>query len=156
MLFRSTVLLKEHGPEAIETLLVPALRASARTRSFTHRVTSRIRKRAILGPYSRPCGGPRGGRRFLMSEVPSVALMFPTTTTERPRAVWRCKCSRMRGTVDERSGDTIPCRMTGVTLHSHVRYTCFGRPSGALPPEVGCFGRETICGNHRALGIVLL
>ena len=33
-------------------------------------------------------------------------------------------------------GDTTPCRMTGVTLHSHVRYT-----SGALPPETGVGAR---------------
>ena len=33
-------------------------------------------------------------------------------------------------------GDTTPCRMTGVTLHSHVRDLCLERPSGALPPDI--------------------
>ena len=56
------------------------------------------------------------------------------------------------------SGDTTPCRMIGVTLHSHIHYTeikarkwtpvllseallahdvdvCLERPNGALPPE---------------------
>ena len=44
----------------------------------------------------------------------------------------------------QESGDTTPCRMTGVTLHSHVRYAenrgpqhvrACRRPSGALLPE---------------------
>jgi len=45
----------------------------------------------------------------------------------------RCLASR-----PSECGDTTTCRMTGVTLHSHVRYkenVCFERPSGALPPD---------------------
>ena len=34
----------------------------------------------------------------------------------------RSASSLPKGLVENKSGDTTPCRMTGVTLHSHVRY----------------------------------
>jgi len=36
----------------------------------------------------------------------------------------------------QESGDTTPCRMTGVTLHSHVHYKeIYARTYSGLPPE---------------------
>ena len=62
--------------------------------------------------------------RFLVSEVP---LYIDTTANMDTAESMETHGEKGR---DEtllpplsRSGDTSPCRMTGVTLHSHVRYT---------------------------------
>ena len=38
------------------------------------------------------------------------------------------------GVTTPSSGDTTPCRMTGVTVHSHVRYKEIGPHVPRLPP----------------------
>jgi hypothetical protein len=56
------------------------------------------------------------------------------TREERNQNTWRVR-RRVRT-----SGDTTPCRMTGVTLHSHVHYTELG--AGPLVGEVDCVERR--------------
>ena len=89
-------------------------------------------ERALLGTASHFCevALPRG-----ITAAPRFYIgVTGGSDTHDPYTVWLCRSARScswyklitplvspRSTAAVSSGDTTPCRMTGVTLHSHVR-----------------------------------
>ena len=57
---------------------------------------------------------------------------------------------RRAAPVARKSGVTTPCRMTGVTLHSHVRYVRY-MPERAADPCSPQHGRRVLAGLDRLL-----
>ena len=69
--------------------------------------------------------------RYLFRPLSFAATCTSTTCTKVQEGV-EFDTRKLKPTPDTLSGDTTPCRMTGVTLHSHVHYkeiyarTCSG------------------------------